>query len=330
MRQLFIFTAGNQAARAHLDDSIKKPISSALINKHLEANQADLLKSFLENPDEFYAWGAVPGERNIPMWNAMHDGDVVLTVFDNHYRYISTVISKIQAPELAKEIWGTDPDGNTWEYMYFLTKPKPIEVPISQAPAIDYLNNGYRGFTKISEEKTSNIHKRWGSLKNFVEQAFSTRLPQDIVEMQVEKAEKEAEKHPFSPDNLVDARQRVFAEIVRRRGQPKFRKSLLDAYGNCCAVTGCNVEAVLEAAHIIPYLDGDTNHVSNGLLLRADIHTLYDLGELRIDPNGVIHVSERLKDSIYGPYEGKTIRLPSDKNKQPHKEALEMKFSQSL
>lgn len=68
--------------------------------------------------------------------------------------------------------------------------------------------------------------------------------------------------------------------IKTRRGQPEFRKSLIAAYQGQCCVTGCAVESVLEAAHIIPHAQESDYKVTNGLLLRADIHTLYDLNHV--------------------------------------------------
>lgn len=91
----------------------------------------------------------------------------------------------------------------------------------------------------------------------------------------------------FNPGDISDARERTLASIVRRRGQPRFRKQLLKAYQGRCAVTGCTLEPILEAAHIHPYLGDETNVVSNGLLLRTDVHTLFDLGLLWIEPHSL-------------------------------------------
>lgn len=105
----------------------------------------------------------------------------------------------------------------------------------------------------------------------------------------------------FSPTDEVDERQRVLAAIVRRRGQPAFRKALLEAYGGCCAMTGCNVVDALEAAHIRPYSGQSSNHVSNGLLLRADIHTLFDLYLIGVNPGTCeITISPALRGTSYG------------------------------
>lgn len=109
----------------------------------------------------------------------------------------------------------------------------------------------------------------------------------------------------FSPDTARDQRVRTMRSIVRRRGQPAFRKALMEAYGGRCAVSGCGVVDVLEAAHVFPYLDGETNAFSNGLLLRADIHTLFDLYLLSVDPESRrVVISPKLERTEYGVLRG--------------------------
>lgn len=109
----------------------------------------------------------------------------------------------------------------------------------------------------------------------------------------------------FSPILVQDQRVRAMRSIVRRRGQPAFRRALIEAYGGRCAVSGCGVVDVLEAAHIFPFLDGETNTVSNGLLLRADIHTLFDLYLLTVDPRSRrVVVSPMLGPTEYSALQG--------------------------
>ncbi len=96
-----------------------------------------------------------------------------------------------------------------------------------------------------------------------------------------------ADDGSFDPSIVCDTRKRAIHAICLRRGQKKFRDSLLEAYGSHCVVTDCSVPDVLEAAHIFPYQGSDTNKVANGLLLRADIHTLFDSGLLAIAPKSM-------------------------------------------
>ena len=127
----------------------------------------------------------------------------------------------------------------------------------------------------------------------------------------------------FNPASVRDGREWVLASIVRRRGQSAFRKSLIEAYAGACAITGCRVEPLLEAAHIIPYLGPSTNHTQNGLLLRADIHTLFDLQLLAINPISLaVEMSPDLADSEYAALSGKDILLPAVELNRPSRDAL--------
>ncbi|MGQ3852059.1 HNH endonuclease [Pseudomonas capsici] len=128
----------------------------------------------------------------------------------------------------------------------------------------------------------------------------------------------------FDPTNIPDARKRILSSIVRRKGQRSFRKKLLKAYDGQCAVTGCRIEALLEAAHIVPYQGTDTNVVSNGLLLRADIHTLFDLGLLWVHPDSfLVGLANELKNSEYGSLDQKPLSLPSSLQDRPSTKALQ-------
>lgn len=74
--------------------------------------------------------------------------------------------------------------------------------------------------------------------------------------------------------------------IIQRRGQKRFRGRLLRHFRGRCVASGCDVEAVLEAAHIQSHADGGNYALGNGLLLRSDLHTLFDLGLLSFDAVG--------------------------------------------
>jgi len=108
-----------------------------------------------------------------------------------------------------------------------------------------------------------------------------------------------------------DARRFTQRSIAQRRGQRKFRDDLLRAYGGACCVTSCDVEAALEAAHIVPYRGDHTNVTTNGLLLRADIHTLFDLHLLTIDARDLtVLLARDLRGSAYDSLHGRSIRQP--------------------
>lgn len=126
------------------------------------------------------------------------------------------------------------------------------------------------------------------------------------------------------PSDDYDARLRVVRQIVARRGQRVFRAALLQAYGGRCAITGTDAEAVLEAAHLRPYRGKDSNVLSNGLLLRPDVHTLLDLRLLAIEPaSRRVRVSQRLAKTSYWELDGVQLAEPEARNQRPALEVLE-------
>jgi hypothetical protein len=127
---------------------------------------------------------------------------------------------------------------------------------------------------------------------------------------------------PFDPTSIEDGRQKIAALIKRRQGQSAFRHALLSAYDRRCAVTGCDIEPLLEAAHIHPYRGPDTNSVQNGLLLRADVHTLFDLGLITVSPADEIVVAPALAETDYAAFAGRPLRLPKASSDRPSELAL--------
>jgi hypothetical protein len=95
----------------------------------------------------------------------------------------------------------------------------------------------------------------------------------------------EAAEDDIAPRDDEDRRQ-IFARRVRR-GQSRFRKALLTLYSNQCAFTGVREDRVLEACHVLSHAETGNNQLDNGLILRADIHTLFDLGLATVANDGI-------------------------------------------
>ena len=91
--QLFVITASNADAQRHIGKSIANSIDPALYTQHFDSAVLEDVKQ--KSADgKFYAWGAVPGERNQPNWSSMQAGDYVLVYQAKHYTYWTRVISK--------------------------------------------------------------------------------------------------------------------------------------------------------------------------------------------------------------------------------------------
>ncbi len=116
--------------------------------------------------------------------------------------------------------------------------------------------------------------------------------------------------------------------IQPRLGQGAFRVAVTDAYGRQCAVSGGRVLPALEAAHIKPYSAGGEHEITNGVLLRTDIHRVFDAGYVTIDPELRFVVSERVKTDFnngneYRRLHGTMISIPADRKSAPSRQALE-------
>lgn len=128
----------------------------------------------------------------------------------------------------------------------------------------------------------------------------------------------------FDAGDDTDRRRRQITTIAARRGQASFRASLLDAYDGRCCVTGCDLVDALEAAHIAPYRGDQSNHPQNGLLLRSDIHTLFDLGLIAIDQGLQLVLAPSVRRSeAYRDLGGVALRKPHDDRLGPSREALQ-------
>jgi putative restriction endonuclease len=117
--------------------------------------------------------------------------------------------------------------------------------------------------------------------------------------------------------------------LVRPRfGQGLFSMAVRDAYDGACAVTHEHSMPVLEAAHIVPYGRGGEHRVENGLLLRRDLHRLFDRGYVTVTPDYVFRVGDRLRDEFkngrsYYDLNGRPIVLPVRELSRPKKALLD-------
>lgn len=113
-------------------------------------------------------------------------------------------------------------------------------------------------------------------------------------------------------------------KVRERPNQAAFKEGLKILYRGKCCVTGCQIEEVLEGAHIDPYSGPASDNLKNGLLLRADIHTLFDRHLIAVAPEDytIRLASELEEDPDYFPLRGKVIRLPNREDYHPDREAL--------
>ncbi len=116
--------------------------------------------------------------------------------------------------------------------------------------------------------------------------------------------------------------------IRPRLGQGSFRVVITDLYERRCAITKERVLPVLEAAHIRPISEGGQHEATNGILLRSDLHRLFDRGYVTVAPDHRFHVSRKLREDFHNGEEymqlaGRELWLPHDAADRPRREFLE-------
>jgi hypothetical protein len=154
-----------------------------------------------------------------------------------------------------------------------------------------------RAWFRWGDERSPPMASRLVALDNVLEVIGSSALATvQVLYMEFQQA----------PNDDIASLQ-TFARRVRR-GQRKLRENLLRCFNGKCLVTGTNVESVLEACHIDPHCTSGLNHTDNGLLLRSDIHALFDDDLLCIDPETLsVVVDSSLKDTIYWELNGRQL-----------------------
>lgn len=172
----------------------------------------------------------------------------------------------------------------------FFKKEDWVEIPPNWSKSI------IQGKSYSTEENIGNV--LWSKVESLLEKYLITnKNDEDKSQLILEESS--------SP---------LYGKILTkvRLGQGAFRVLVTDAYQRRCSISGEKTLPALEAAHIKPYSLSGPNFISNGILLRADIHKLFDSGYITITPNLQIEVSKRIKEEFqngeeYYQYHGKEI-----------------------
>ena len=140
-------------------------------------------------------------------------------------------------------------------------------------------------------------------------------------------------KEPASLSEVIVKQQQRTAEVLLRNGQAEFRHALDLVYGAKCCISGCPVPSALVAAHISAYADSASHSPKNGLLLRSDLHCLFDAHQLAIHPiTRLVYFADEAKAwKEYARWHGKKKLAhpqPGRASKAPQDSALETRWKQ--
>lgn len=146
------------------------------------------------------------------------------------------------------------------------------------------------------------------NILNLVTSVFQGHKLSDLI---INRSFSEAKEAPNDDTNEYETQSRRV-----RRGQAKLKQKLLEVYDASCCITECDTLEVLEAAHILSHADSGFNNSENALLLRADVHILFDRNLLKISPKTLkISLDKSLKDTEYWNLNGKPLKKRNDGRK---------------
>ena len=100
MKNLFVITASNPDAKRHVENTIQRPIPASKVEKHFTGSKLAQVKT-IGMEHGYYAWGSMPGDRNIPTWEKIQIGDHILVYQNKDYTYYTRVLFKDQNKEFA-------------------------------------------------------------------------------------------------------------------------------------------------------------------------------------------------------------------------------------
>lgn len=327
MPQLFVAPTEDPRSRKDLERSVINAVDrQTVIRNFSDATYPELI-DIERRGRGFYAWGLPNREEFVEAWFEMAPGDCVLIAYKGAYRHFAKVVGRYNNERAARAIWDSGDSDPARELLFFLSEPIPLSLPCDQLT--DYLPARYAEFLRIDDKVIDRIEADFTTVDRFVRRRLlNTGAGGPILDMSgiIQLTERDKDKlRAFETASSKDARNQVVDGIIRRRGHPKFRKSLLAAYDFKCAITSCDAPDALEAAYIVPYRGRLTNDPSNGLLLRADIHTLFDLGKIAVDTrNLTVIVADDLLDSNYRILAGRPLRYPKEESQRPSTDSLDL------
>lgn len=182
MSKLILQPCGNSGAREHYYDTIQNPVPLERIRPFLNQEEFDILSQIYPQR-ECYIWGVTPGGSNITKWNKVTRGDVTLFSKDGGIFASGVTTFKIRNSALASDLWGYDNKGQTWEYIYFLSEIRNLNIPYIQfnrnvlkKDGTPYEDNYIiQGFSVLDENQCQKFFKNF----DIGSEIFINEVPQD-------------------------------------------------------------------------------------------------------------------------------------------------------
>ncbi|WP_052942394.1 hypothetical protein [Priestia aryabhattai] len=164
---LYYFTASSKEALDHYNKTIVHKVD---VSRYMDQLQPSTIKDLNSNGCEntTHMWGVKSGKGNIGRWNRIKKGDKVLIYSRGIFKYYATIVAKEKNPTISKDIWGTDSDGKTWEYLFFIKDLTPIHITREQFNEFFMYSPNFipQGFGNVAKNTINNMVKEYESIDN--------------------------------------------------------------------------------------------------------------------------------------------------------------------
>ncbi|MEU5420760.1 HNH endonuclease signature motif containing protein [Streptomyces sp. NPDC020667] len=265
-----------------------------------------------DNPSEHYSW-----DSRVPHSGDLKPGDVI-ALWDKRALLGLSVIERIDIAQAVKNTY-TCPHCNKADF-----KPRVRKKPRYLCKCGKEFEDSVARRTSVTAYRSSHA-AAWVDMPGILDGRTLRQLcdsPGSQLSMRPMHWEvlREAIARTGAPTTvqIADTAHRAIhgghrQAVVRARvGQAAFRRQLLETLGEVCAFTGPAPAAALEAAHLYSYATSGEHHSEGGLLLRRDIHRLFDLGLIAVNPATLTaDVAGRLRPfPVYAALHGSSLTVP--------------------
>ncbi|KAB7529269.1 HNH endonuclease [Flagellimonas olearia] len=182
MSKIILQPSSNKDAQQHYEDTVKNDVLLTSIQSYISSNDFRVLNDVYPS-GACKVWGVTPSGNNSTKWSRIENGDV--TLFSKKgFIYASAVTTyKLHSPNLAKQLWGLDDKGQTWEYIYFLDELKNHKIPYKDFNrVVGYADNFViQGFGVLKREQSSSVFRRFNLESEVFIEEISNKTYEDIL-----------------------------------------------------------------------------------------------------------------------------------------------------
>jgi putative restriction endonuclease len=291
---------------------------------------------YADQPTSHYVY-----DTNVKNCDKLAEGDLVIIADKEHiigYASVSYIEVRTNVPKVRLRC----PECNTQEH-YIRKKIQPkyqcrnkhtFDIPVSESIVVtEYIAHYATTFVRPSMQTSVKILEPYYLKRNYyysIQQAspnfFNIEHPDLEKHFGADQSNLQAYEAYIPSD--IDERDYKTTSKAIRKGQSKFKSLLIEIYGLRCMITGCEVLTAIEASHICPYRGKKDHHPFNGLLLRTDLHQLFDANLIGIEPNALtIELHPSIVGSYYQELNGRKLQT-GWKGRSPSFAALEYRWGQ--